>query len=312
MASNHAQTVRVLARTAPAAPFGNGQAVVDPYTGARYSMRRAGPEYRISLESQGMRAEQALHYEFGSGRHAYGYLGKIDDGSWVDTRLNYYPPIKAWDFTSGQSVPHSYLTSQPLGRPLNEEQAMRCFECHSTVVRADGVGRGDAPRPRVRPEQSTLGVTCESCHGPRADHVREFQAGARPANGRPPRWTADRMNQACGRCHGLTDVNPSHPVLARFQPWGLEKSRCFQASGGRLSCSTCHDPHENARQDEAFYVARCQGCHSGSGNPPARTVCKVNQKSGCVGCHMPRDSKSMLHTTLTDHRIGIPTPKSGD
>lgn len=307
LASNHARTIRDLSREAPLAPVGNGQTVTDPLTGARYSMQKNGGKPAVTVTSGELSATQKLDFEFGSGVHAHGYLGKIDDTTWLDARLNYYAKIRAWDFTSGQEKPNAYLHEQPLGKPQGPADVMRCFSCHSTVLRAYGVGKLplDGSQLRVAPERSELGITCERCHGPRQEHVRLRKFGI--AEERPLAQSADQMNQLCGQCHGLSNVSAAHPVIARFQPWGLERSRCFRASAGRLSCSTCHDPHRNVSKDPSFYEAKCLSCHSGSREAVGKTVCPVNRKSGCVGCHMPHDSKSMLHTTFTDHRIRVPS-----
>lgn len=309
LASNHARTVRDLSREAPLAPFDTGQPVLDPLTGARYVMNRSKrkrPQIELTIGNDSVRQE--LAYEFGSGAHAMGYLTRVDAGEWVDARLNYYTEIHGWDFTSSQDKPSAYLTKQPLGRPQTEAKAGECFSCHSTVVRVSGKGvTPDGRQVRLRPEHSALGVTCESCHGPRAAHVKQMRAGTKsePA----PRLTADEINAICGRCHGLTNVNPAHPVIARFQPWGLSQSRCFRESAGRLTCLTCHDPHQNAARDASFYEAKCLSCHSG-GASPAKTVCPVNPKAGCIPCHMPEDSHSMLHIRFYDHRIRV--PKGGE
>lgn len=315
LASNHARTIRDLSREAPLARFDTDEEIVDPFTGARYGARIAGKRQEIRVSLGGLEAKQRLDYEFGSGRYAYGYLGKIDDNSWVDARLNYYEQIHGWGFTSGQDKPTATLRSQPLGRPQTATDALRCFACHSTVVRVDGLGKSaaDGSGLRVRPEHSSLGVSCEACHGGRAGHVRERREG-KPLT-QPVKLSADDLNQVCGRCHGLSNVDPAHPVIARFQPWGLRQSRCFQESQGRLSCVTCHDPHRNTRPETAFYEAKCLGCHSGSNTSGPNTlvagkVCPVNSRSGCVRCHMPRDDKSMLHVSLTDHRIRIVSPRA--
>ena len=117
-----------------------------------------------------------------------------------------------------------------------------------------------------------------------------------------PEMTADEMNRLCARCHGKASIDPAHDVLARFQPWSLERSRCFIESKGRLSCATCHDPHDNARTDAGFYEARCISCHSPAGRAGklASRLCPVNRSSGCVSCHMPKDDRGMLHVTLPE------------
>jgi hypothetical protein len=314
LASNHARSVRDLSRERARAPFTTGQTVTDPLTRVQYGMQEEGGRPAIWISNGQVRVTQKLDFEFGSGKHAYGYLAMLDRSSWLDTRLNYYSLLHAWDFTSGQDVAAAHLRTQPLGRPLPEGEAARCFLCHSTVVRASGVGKAplDGSQLRVRPQRSDLGVTCESCHGPRAAHVRERRAGLPVSH--PPRLSADAMNEVCGKCHGFTGTNPSHPVIARFQPYGLSQSRCFRASAGRLSCVSCHDPHANARSDTAFYEAKCISCHPGpkearepkeADGAAVRTVCPVNRVRGCIGCHMRIDSKTMLHMTFADHNIRV-------
>jgi hypothetical protein len=311
LASSHAQTVRSLAGTRPRAPFGNGQEVIDPTNGARYGTR-GSREPELTLTAGSLSASQRLQWEFGAGNHAFGYLALADDGAWIDARLNYYPKAGKWDFTSSQDKPQKYLLEQPMGRPRSPDEVFRCFACHATTLRADGVsGEGpvDPGKLTIRLDRSDLNVGCESCHGPRAAHVRELRSGKRSAPKQD--WSAGEMNRICGRCHGLDNIEASHPVIARFQPHGLEQSRCFRESGGKLTCSSCHDPHQNASRNASFYEAKCLGCHSGAPQSTAKTVCPTGRTTGCVGCHMPADSKSMLHVTFTDHRIRISTALKG-
>ncbi len=313
LASSHAQTIRPLDREAPRAPLQPEQPVIDPLTGARYSVRPAGAGAEIAVVLGSESVSQKLDYEFGSGVHAYGYLSRGSDGTWIDARLNYYDKIRGWDFTSTQEDAEPHLVRQPLGRPQKPADVVRCFACHSTVVRADGLERSpeDGSGLRVRPDKSLLNVTCESCHGPRARHVRERREGQPVVT--PAARSADQLNEVCGRCHGLSNIDQAHPVIARFQPWGLAQSRCFRASSGKLSCTSCHDPHSNARRDAAFYDAKCLGCHSRAQDPrPNLTTCPVNTRSGCVGCHMPSDSKSMPHVTFVDHRIRVVRKSEAD
>ncbi|MFN3648494.1 MAG: multiheme c-type cytochrome [Armatimonadota bacterium] len=310
--SAHALTLRSLKATEPRSPVGNGQGVVDPDTGARYEMVRDGSRCAISVQRAGAEARQPLDFEFGSGRRAFAYLGKTGDHEYLDARLNYYRKIGRWDFTSGQEKPLPTLLEQPLGRPLGPADTALCFSCHTTVLRATGVEQAGTPSSQVRLDlaRSELGIRCERCHGPRQEHVRLFRAGAVPA--RPEKRSAVQINELCGECHTAPDVGPGHEGMARFQPLGLARSECFKQSAGRLSCLSCHDPHSNAREDEAYYVSRCLSCHTPTApasKPRGSTgkPCPVNPKEACVSCHMPRDSSSMLHITFTDHWIRVPT-----
>jgi hypothetical protein len=93
----------------------------------------------------------------------------------------------------------------------------------------------------------------------------------------------------------------------------MQMSKCYQASGGKLSCGTCHvihDPPTPATR-AAYYRKKCFLCHNDRS-------CKLSvqargPENDCVGCHMPkREMGGIGHTQATSHRIirlkGQPLP----
>lgn len=305
--SAHAQTLHRVLPDAPPLERATGQVVRDPVNGAEYRVEHAEGRHRLRLTLGGQEATANVEWEFGSGRHAHGYLLKLEDGSLVDCRLNWYQDVQGWDFASGQEKPTRRLLEQPLGRPLPPSEIARCFSCHSTQLRATGATREgvSGEKIQVNLDRLELSVGCEACHGPRQQHITEFRSG-RGKRDVPP-MSAAGMNALCANCHSRMDLTMKSEVISRFQPWGLERSRCYLQSQGRLSCATCHNPHENASHDPAFYEEKCRSCHSRSPDPhgAAAPECPKNPRTGCVGCHMPRDNKSMSHIAFTDHRIRI-------
>ena len=86
------------------------------------------------------------------------------------------------------------------------------------------------------------------------------------------------------------------------QAYRMRKSACFLKSGGKLTCSSCHDPHSVLRAEAAvsYYRAKCVACHPSvgvSGHPVLAT-------SDCRTCHMPRRrAEDAVHTVMTDHLV---------
>ena len=82
----------------------------------------------------------------------------------------------------------------------------------------------------------------------------------------------------------------------------LRQSLCFQKSGGRLTCTSCHDPHRTPRGAEAVQQFRqsCLKCHNELSNRSHPQPASAD----CAGCHMPkRRTEDVVHAVMTDHRI---------
>lgn len=166
---------------------------------------------------------------------------------------------------------------------------LRCFQCHST-------GRlGLSDSRAIEPAEP--GVRCESCHGPGAGHA------AKPGRDNirnPAKLNAEEINDLCGQCHRMPPVhgvatNFSNPWNVRHQPVYFSQSACFLKSGGKLSCISCHHPHESRK---ALADAKCAECH----DKPKHAV-NISSRS-CVTCHMPAVNPSPL-LRFTNHWIGV-------
>src|SRR6185369_11822681 len=92
----------------------------------------------------------------------------------------------------------------------------------------------------------------------------------------------------------------------------LRASECFLKSEGKLGCTTCHNPHDIPRGEQAtrHYNQVCLNCHQSD----LKTATAVPHKpeANCVSCHMPkRRTDDAIHVVMTEHLI-TKQPPSGD
>ncbi len=258
--------------------------------------------YRVRVPSQKGGGE-TLQYALGSGKTGMTFISVMNANTVFEMRGSYFPHSRTWYRTPGQKG----LYPDDLGADQVDEIAQKCIGCH--VVTADPV--------KLAPEPKFYGVGCESCHGAGSRHVAAMQTGQKLSEMETLGTVgATRLNNLCGKCHrtaqdvALLKPNPAH--TARFQPYGLMKSRCFQESKDTLSCLNCHNPHANASTDKQRYEKACLSCH-GNTIAPSKTQgagkpCPVNPRTGCIPCHMPKREvlpTSDVSTMMADHDIRI-------
>ncbi|PYS49136.1 MAG: hypothetical protein DMG13_24055, partial [Acidobacteria bacterium] len=157
----------------------------------------------------------------------------------------------------------------------------------------------------------------------------------------PARLSADRQIEVCMQCHlettsfrlpnsivrfdrGPFSYQPGEPLADfmlhfdqapgrgdddKFEIAGaayrLRRSACFLKSEGALGCTTCHNPHDIPRGDEAaaHYRAVCRRCHDDAFNQLVASG-KHSRSGDCIGCHMPkRRTDDVVHAVMTDHYI---------
>ncbi len=304
--SSHAHTVR----RADTETLGSLAPPVGEIPGSPYSVVKKGDTGFRLVRTDRPEIGTDLEYAFGSGKAVSTYVGAIGKDTLTEIRMSYAPNSRKWYVTPSQvEVPDANT-----GRTYEMGLAKKCVLCH-----ADKTDDKSAA-----PAEGSYGVGCESCHGPGRDHIAAVQSGSgselKMQDSR--KWGGERVNEVCGRCHRsfsaipLTGADANN--TARFQPYGLELSPCFQKSGDRLSCITCHDPHTDASTDLQHYDTICLTCHSGSKIPKhddktvTAATCKVNPTNGCVNCHMPKRAifpGTHLPLQMSDHQIWAPRKK---
>ena len=249
-----------------------------------------------------------LVYALGHGDAGQTYLFRYK-GAYYESQVSYFNQIQGLDMTLGHSpVPTANLEAA-LGVRLSEEDAVRCFACHSTAAVRNRALQLDRMMP---------GLTCEGCHGPGAEHVAAVKAG-RLADlhiFNPGRLRDGDLNDFCGSCHrtasDVAALNVAGAKTVRFQSYRLFLSRCFLMSNESLSCVTCHNPHQPLEPNEAFYDSKCLACHSLTKNSASRAHqdavrCPVGRRN-CATCHMPKVALPGGHYKFADHDIRIVRP----
>ncbi|MBB6052386.1 multiheme c-type cytochrome [Armatimonas rosea] len=237
-----------------------------------------------------------LDLVLGSGKTGLTFLAVHDQGS-VEIRQSYFPHTKNFIVTPSQET----FESTVVGQSHSVAETRRCVGCHTVPGSTE-----------LLPERKFFGVGCESCHGPGREHVTAMETGDKSKGLRLPTLSGiggARLNEVCGKCHQtaktVAENNLPKDSTQRFQPYGLSLSKCFQKSADKLSCVTCHNPHEDASTDTKQYEAVCVSCHSAP-----KKACPVNPKEKCVSCHMPTrrlfpKDKSAIPIAMADHFIRV-------
>jgi predicted CXXCH cytochrome family protein len=181
-----------------------------------------------------------------------------------------------------------------------------CVECHTT-----GFKRGfKATTNTFSSHWNSLGVGCQSCHGPASRHLTWANAtgnAAQNSNEYPHSGVDMNIREAsnltevetCGRCHARRaplgdDPLPGRPFMDAYLPSALPgdlyeldgkiKGEVFEYGSflqskmfaKNVRCSDCHNPHSNQLVVEGNGL--CLQCH----NPAGRTAVLGVDGSGLI------------------------------
>ncbi|MBV8827644.1 MAG: tetratricopeptide repeat protein [Acidobacteriaceae bacterium] len=266
-------------------------------------IRRAGDRFLYSTTLPGQ-PQTTLPVEaiIGGSRHAFGFLSRIDQLNGIPlARPALIQARYAWSVRQERLVlapgcpvekPRSYETA--FGLVLDPVYEQKCLSCHG--------------QPNTLGAGKEGGVHCESCHGPGRQHLQGVSKGTLHTGViNPKRLGAEESIAVCAQCHlpagKLSDPTPDDTgLLVANQVTALRSSECFIQSGKSISCTTCHDPHKDTAEDAATSIKACLGCHSDAAKPRA-SICPVNPKDACLGCHMPQIEMGPFR--LVDHLIRV-------
>ena len=310
-------------------------------SGFRYRVGRSSGRYFIEFEKTSdasLHGKKALAYFVGSGAVARSYLLAVG-GFLYEAPVTYYSGAGKWDLAPGyDSYAYPFLT-----RPI----LPACLNCHASFpdVVQEAQNRFGATPFREG------GVACERCHGPGEAHIAKMKAG-RMEGGiaivNPAKLAPDRRDSICAQCHLSGEVRVMRPgatwqsyhagdrledsvkvfvaagaspgmrVTSHFEK--LAQSACKQASGDRLWCGTCHDPHALpvAIRPRPMVSRQMPGLSCSSRMHRNRYRRALRGKDDCTACHMPKNPVTdAQHVVYTDHsiprrpRTAIPAPPAG-
>ena len=152
-----------------------------------------------------------------------------------------------------------------------------CMDCHGAMVITASTGR-----------HTKVGVQCEACHGPTANHIASpYDPASRPTN--------DLSGTVCSTCHN----GPEHPI---YDEWKASPHvGVVPVVAMEMAAST-------------NLVDSCGRCHSGSERlsllnhdaPPANPA---DTGISCAVCHEPHAAQ--IHTNLLSGVIAFTNILSG-
>jgi len=269
----------------------------------QYQLQRAGQklEYRVQMPGQPA-LELPIESMVGGDRHGLSFLFRLPalDGlalprvRLLEARYFHYAEQDKLALSLGfpEEKPTTYETA--FGRVLTPYLEKRCLGCHGS--------------PRTVGTHVEVGVTCENCHGPGQAHLAALGSHARNAGIlNPDKLPVPDRFRPCTQCHAgssvIEDPMPDDTLISD-QVTALKNSECWRQSGGQITCTNCHNPHQDAPR--AVLVARaektCLRCHSLTVAKHAG-LCPVNRANGCVGCHMKSEIRGAF--TIAEHWIRV-------
>ncbi|MFL5303847.1 MAG: cytochrome c3 family protein [Polyangia bacterium] len=293
---------------------------------ARMDREPAG-RYRMTFSRPGQPDRVATVDRTVGSRRYQQYLTKLADTywrlpvAWSVTDRRWFPMTSAFLFRDPDPAAAAPSDERPLfGGGDFDRHVTRwndnCVFCHNV-----------APNPARDPETgrfattvAELGVACEACHGPGAEHVARNADPARrarlsatgaadPTIVNPSRLSPGRAADLCGRCHGQRLADDVGPFLAHGDPFvpgddlAVESAPLWRDTplhGDRTAFAARFWADGTARLTAYEYqgllqspcamrgpltCTSCHGMHEGDPRGQLRARFASQGDAMCTGCH---------------------------
>ncbi len=303
----------------------------DKYYQRRYQIDFAGREVNVMGKQ--------VDFIMGSGNHSRAYLHRTARGTLIEMPLAWYAEKGGyWAMNPGYDRPdhdgfrrpisydcmfcHNGYPEIPVGhdQPFAEPvytgslpEGIDCQRCHgpgrkhARLAKTAGTTPEDLRNSIVNPSRLSAQLQMEACmvchlettSFPLPNAIQHYERGPfsyKP--GEPMSAFILNFDHAPGK--GRDDKYEI--VNAAYR---LRRSACFLKSNGKLLCTTCHNPHDIPRGEEAtrHYTAVCRQCHASTLDRQVKTG-RHTRSADCIGCHMPkRRTEDVVHVAATDHYI---------
>ncbi len=270
-----------------------------------------------------------IDYFVGSNSEGRSYL-QARDGYLFELPITWYVRKNAWDASPG----YERDTEVRLNRAVEPS----CLQCHASQVRPV---LGTQNRYGDPPFQEG-GVSCERCHGPGGDHVKN-PASFKMVN--PAKLNAERRDSVCSQCHltGEARIEQTGKRFSEFQAgerladyasyfvWKLGRtpkdSPAKRSAAAESLPSLSVPPHPlpadlkvtshveklaasvcKTKAGDRLWCGSCHDPHSNTDKTQQACLsCHAQahrQTETCATCHMPKARAiDANHGVMTDHSI---------
>ena len=292
--------------------FDSGKNVFPYSDSIRVVMQHEGNDYfQIEYVNGLVKRKERFDITVGSGKKGQTFL------YWNAAKILQLPVFYYTDYAEWANSP-GYPGRVIYNRPITS----RCLECHTTFAKK--ISDEQAEPEDFEKGKIVFGVDCERCHGAGADHVSFQRTHKDKGEARfitnPAKLSRLQQLDLCALCHGgkLSKTKPSFSFqvgdslkdffaadtsaqnVADIDVHGnqlglLSASKCFRMT--EMTCSSCHNTHENETGKIEMFSKKCMACHSTGHN----NFCGLMKTYGavieanCIDCHMPvQASKAIL------------------